>query len=259
MTVEGDSEVTLARVMIARTRGDALDLYDPTTRVSGSDLSLIDLEPDDLGYAGSGIYASSGAFTELSRVRIERAHDVGILALDAETSLTLADLSLVGIESRALDGRFGRGIDVESGAALTVTRGSVDDVRNLGVFVGGADASVVLDDFEVSAIEHERCAEMDSCPEASVGVGLGSYSAATLTVNRFSIADATLCGVQVGNGGEMDVRDGEVRSSTIGACVQVDGYDVGRLTERVRYLDNGSNLDASGALPLPIPFMPGGV
>ena len=46
------------------------------------------------------------------------------------------------------------------------------------------------------------------------------------------------------------MRDGDVFGSAIGACVQVDGYDVDRLTNDVRYFDNETNLQAT-TLPVP--------
>ena len=37
-----------------------------------------------------------------------------------------------------------------------------------------------------------------------------------------------------------------------GACLQGEGYDTGRLTDAVRFVDNGSNLQATD-LPIPAP------
>jgi len=50
---------------------------------------------------------------------------------------------------------------------------------------------------------------------------------------------------------------GEVRGNLIGACVQTDGFDVARLSEEVRYVDNETNLDST-SLPVPDPAVPGG-
>ncbi len=43
---------------------------------------------------------------------------------------------------------------------------------------------------------------------------------------------------------------GEVFGCTIGACVQVDGYSWDRLTDGVRYHDNGANQEGT-SLPVP--------
>ena len=54
---------------------------------------------------------------------------------------------------------------------------------------------------------------------------------------------------------EVDLSSGEVRENLIGACVQAAGYDVARLTDDVRYIENGTNLD-SVELPVPDPTVP---
>ena len=56
--------------------------------------------------------------------------------------------------------------------------------------------------------------------------------------------------MQVAGDAALDLAEGEVRGNTIGACVQVDGYDVTRLQDRVLYEENGVNLDAT-TLPVP--------
>ena len=50
--------------------------------------------------------------------------------------------------------------------------------------------------------------------------------------------------------GGLDLMSGEIRESTIGACVQVDDYDFSRLTTDVLYVDNGTNLETT-SLPIP--------
>jgi hypothetical protein len=44
-----------------------------------------------------------------------------------------------------------------------------------------------------------------------------------------------------------------VAESAIGACVQVEGYDLSRLMTDVSYRDNGANLQAT-SLPVPEPL-----
>ena len=41
-----------------------------------------------------------------------------------------------------------------------------------------------------------------------------------------------------------------MENTAIGACVQVAGYDLDRLTQDVVYVDNGANLEAT-SLPVP--------
>jgi hypothetical protein len=52
---------------------------------------------------------------------------------------------------------------------------------------------------------------------------------------------------------QLDLQEGTVSGSAIGACVQIDGYDVGRLSNAVRYEDNDTNLESTS---LPVPELP---
>jgi hypothetical protein len=60
--------------------------------------------------------------------------------------------------------------------------------------------------------------------------------------------------VQLALDGSIDLSDGEVSGALVGACVQVPGYDIARLQDRVLYRDNGTNLDVT---TLPIPELDG--
>ena len=68
----------------------------------------------------------------------------------------------------------------------------------------------------------------------------------------------TTCGVLVAAPPELagtaslDLSEGTVSSAEIGACVQVEGYDLGRLTSGVAYTDNLANLEST-SLPVPAP------
>ena len=85
-----------------------------------------------------------------------------------------------------------------------------------------------------------------------LAVGAGSYGYARLSLTRFNIEAAELCGVHVGLDGEVDLVDGEVSACAIGACVNAEGYDLDRISGTVRYRDNAANLDTT-ALPVPDP------
>jgi len=53
--------------------------------------------------------------------------------------------------------------------------------------------------------------------------------------------------------GTLDLQDGVVSDNPIGANVQTEDFDIGRLQDRVAYRDNDRNLDAA-ALPVPEPL-----
>jgi hypothetical protein len=83
---------------------------------------------------------------------------------------------------------------------------------------------------------------------ASVDVaGFNSVSGSAVP---FDIGGCALCGIYLMRNGEMDVRVGQIEHNAIGACVQVDGYDLNRLSDRVVYHDNDTSLSAT-MLPIP--------
>jgi hypothetical protein len=85
------------------------------------------------------------------------------------------------------------------------------------------------------------------------GTALGVFGGASITATRFALRTADLCGVHVGAGSAMDLATGEIAGCLLGACVQSEGYDLARLSNDVRYRDNGTNLDTT-TLPTPDPL-----
>ena len=85
------------------------------------------------------------------------------------------------------------------------------------------------------------------------GIAIGAYLGGAIDLRGFQIARAALCGVHVAEDGSLDLHDGAVSDSAIGACVQVDGYDLSRLTDGVRFESNGTNLETT-MLPIPTPI-----
>ena len=90
----------------------------------------------------------------------------------------------------------------------------------------------------------------DVCEGQAAGTSVGSYLGATIDLERFLLRRSDLTGVQLARGGEADLRHGVVRDHAIGANVQTEGFDLGRLMDDVRFEDNGRNLDAA-MLPIP--------
>jgi hypothetical protein len=71
------------------------------------------------------------------------------------------------------------------------------------------------------------------------------------------VTESELCGVFVDLGSSVRLRDGEVRSSTIGACIQDPDFDLSELSTAVAYIDNETNLETT-ELPIPdaLPTVP---
>jgi hypothetical protein len=163
--------------------------------------------------------------------------------------LTVDEVAVRDTDSQEVDGLSGRGLNVQVGSSLTGSRLVLERNREVGLFVAVEGASATLEDVRIVDTTNHRCAESPACAEPSFGMGLGVYGGAVATLTSFEITRSEVCGVQLANA-MVDLHHGTVREGAIGACVQVDGYDLGRLQDDVTYVDNGTNLDAT-SLPVP--------
>jgi len=206
----------------------------------------------DLEWPTRGVFSTNGARLDLSRTVLRRNVGIG-LHIDGEaTAATVADLVVSDMNPDA-DGSFGVGIQVQLGAQLDGDRISVDRVFQEALAAIGS-ASVTVSDVSLSNVEVASCAAT-TCPDNAFGYGAAS-AAASLRMTRFAIGPVANCGVFLSgfegfvDPAEVDLDTGVVGQSAIGACVQVDEYDLDRLTDGVAYTDNGTNLDTT-TLPVP--------
>ena len=248
--VREDIQAQLTRVLlednqdlgIFASRGAVLGLED--VAISG----VASRENDDGG--GRGMSVQSGAQVHTERVLIERARDGGIhLALE-DSHFEAIDLTVRHIDSIEATGRGGRGIHVQEQALLEGTRIHIYDTREVGLMAAG-EATIDLSAVIARDILPQRCSEM-GCGEADVTVGVSAAESASIQLHDFLVQSSAVCGVQIADTSSMDLSSGTVQSCLIGACVQVDGYDLDRLTNDVAYLDNETNLDST-RLPVPSP------
>lgn len=114
-----------------------------------------------------------------------------------------------------------------------------------------ADSAIVGTDVTVVSVAPRPCAST-SCPGEPFGTALGAYYGARIELTGFLLSDADLCGLQVAAAAGVDLRSGIVSGCEIGACVQIDGYDLDRLTDGVAYFDNAVDLQST-TLPIPEP------
>lgn len=209
--------------------------------------------PGGDGFLSRGLLAQLGAQVDAERVSIERTAGVGISVVGADARVTILDGVVRDSVGGFSDGWGSAGVFVERDASLSLSR--VVCLRNetfgVAATLGGA---IVLSDVAVWDTLPSACA-FTTCADQPAGIGAAGYRGGRLGFSRFSIARAHLCGVQVAREGELDLADGEVAESAIGVCLQVEGYDVGRLTDAVRYRDNGATIEAT-TFPVPTPTDP---
>ena len=203
------------------------------------------------GGFGTGIGATDGDVA-LSRVLVSEAQAGGINMVGESTG-AFSDVQIRDVRGQENLGVFGRGLNVFRGANVRAERMRIERVRDVGIFVDAATLDMA--DLVLETTEERLCAST-SCSSSPAGIGLGVYEAGVATVERFDIAHSALAGLQIATGGDLQLRNGEVRDNPVGANIQVDGFDIARISDGVTYVDNGTNLDSER---LPVPETPAAV
>lgn len=195
---------------------------------------------------GDGLVAGEGARVIVSRVLVEDVQVLGVMGYGEGTTIGLSDATIRRVREAPPHG-VGRGVEADVGASITLTRAVIDDVVDTGVVSFGmleAGTSVTLEDVRVSNV-HERACVASTCPTEGGGSGVAAVFAGSVTARGLEVIGAPLCGVQVAEAGSLDVESGTIRESSIGACVQIEGYDLARVVEGVLYRDNERNVESA--------------
>ena len=102
-----------------------------------------------------------------------------------------------------------------------------------------------LDRVRISGLRERSCVS-STCPTEGGGSAVAAVFSGAVVARGLEVIGAPLCGVQVAEGGSLDVESGSIRQSAIGACVQIEGYDLARVVAGVEYRDNERNVESSG-------------
>jgi len=256
--VRSGAQIDVSRTIFERNRGVGVYVAADATSAALSDVVVRDTASQESdGYFGRGMVVQFDADVAVTRAVFERNHDHGIFASPNGASLQLSDVLIRDTLSEESEGVRGRGLAVQLGARAEVSRAVLVRNQEVGVIAAGADSAgvateVIMSDVVISDTRPNACGLDGRCADASFGMGVGSYLGASAELTRFELSGSALCGLQIALDGSLDLVDGTVSGSPIGACVQVDGYDLSRLTNSVRYRDNETNLQATD-LPVPDP------
>ncbi|MBW2465502.1 MAG: hypothetical protein JRH11_27900 [Deltaproteobacteria bacterium] len=276
----GGATVDIERGTFRRTGIVALGVLDAST-LTAEDIIVEDTRGNTDGTWGRAVHAQAGGSATVDRLRADRVR--GMAASSFEGELVLRDMHVAEVipgplmEWGGASCNGGRlvlervrfeqvnfGVNIFDGAEVTVT-----DLFTHGggiQVIGGStlDAERVhidepshfgLSSFEESVVHVE---DLVILAPGDPGHGIVAMTQANVHIARFLIQDAPVCGVYVAEEGVLDLRDGDIEGCLIGACVQSDDYDTTRLSDGVSYLDNDTNFDGVGILPVPMPAGVGG-
>lgn len=195
---------------------------------------------------GEGLVAGEGARVSIARVSIEDTHALGVMAYGTGTTVALTDARIQRVRETTEYG-VGRGVEADVGATITLTRAIVDDVVDTGIVAFGmleAGTVVSLEDVRVTNVRERSCVST-TCPTEGGGSGVAAVFGGVITAQRLEVIGAPLCGVQVAVAGSLDVTSGTISESSIGACVQIEGYDLSRVVDGVEYRGNERNVESA--------------
>lgn len=199
------------------------------------------------GEGGRGVNVERTSTVTIRRALVDANHEIGVF-VHAASALTLEDAVVRGTLSNDR-GIGGMGVSVQDGSTADLSRIAIES--NLGVGLFSWSGTVTGTDVAIASTGEWPCYAAGTCT-AGWGYGVSAVESASVMLSRFVVTDSALCGVQVASNASLDLAEGLVARSPIGANVQVPGYDLARISTTVRYVDNDTPIDTS-ALPLPEP------
>lgn len=255
LVVQGrDVTAAVTRVVFERNTDIGVMVTQPSTHLAMSDVVIRDTQPRPAdGQSGRGIELHTDASMQATRLVLERNHQIALFAAGESTHVVMTDAIVRDTMPDAAFGYGGGGLQAQDGAAVELASVLIDRSHEIGLSAFREGTTLVATDVVVRDTRPRACAET-TC--RGFGAGMGGVShMGTLHLTRFLITRSALCGLQIAYDGQVDLRAGEISENEFGVCLQVDGYDVARLSDAVVYRDNGAPLAAT-TLPVPEPIAP---
>ncbi|MHC4179466.1 MAG: right-handed parallel beta-helix repeat-containing protein, partial [Planctomycetota bacterium] len=202
LQVQTGARVDLTRGLLERNHNAGIVMSDTGTTAGFVDLIVRDTRSQEVdGVNGEGLWMMDGAYADCSRALFSGNHSSGILAQGQNTRLVLQDGAVLDTESQATDQRFGRGLEVNGRAHVTVTRGLFENNRDAGIVAIFSNTLLELEDVTVRDTRSREATSTD-------GMGLGAAGGADVTVLRGRFERNRDVGVYAdGTGTTIDLTD----------------------------------------------------
>jgi hypothetical protein len=127
---------------------------------------------------GVGMWIDDGAQVLLARGKFEGNRTVGVYIMGSGTMADLTDINVTGTLPSEAANVLGRGLEIDTGAAVTVTRGLFSSNLDAGVVVGGAGSQFIAQDLIVRDTQSRTEIQLD-VPEAGLAVLEGGHAIVT--------------------------------------------------------------------------------
>jgi hypothetical protein len=253
------------RALLADQRAGGCVARGAGARLVLTDVAVVGIAADAMERYGHGVDASAGATLEATRAWIADVRELGVNAVDDDTTLALTDVLVSHVRPSASG--FGGGAFVGRGARATLARVAVLDVSGfaLGGGYGGdrgsATAATVVSGDDVF-VRHVGTSPVwlagGRTTGGAVAYGLAAGARATLSLRRAVLANAGY-GFLVAPDGALSLRDGVVTAHLDAAGVNNAGA-AALVLERVARFGNAnddvlqnSDLPEVAVLPEPTP------
>ncbi len=135
------ARIRASNVRIVQARGRGIFASGSGTEFVAQDLVVEATQAMADGTGGRAVFAEQGARVELMRAALVENREVCVFAEGVGTVLSMQDGTIDRTAARA-DGTFGRGVSMQSGAAVTLTRVVVNESRDGGIVA--LDSSTIL-------------------------------------------------------------------------------------------------------------------
>ncbi|RLB45720.1 MAG: hypothetical protein DRJ42_29315, partial [Deltaproteobacteria bacterium] len=210
---EDGAALTATRVLIADNHDIGIFVFGDGTAAALTDVIVRDTQPQRSdGLYGRGVDVEEGGELTATRLVIANNHTTGLYAAQGGTRVTLTDVVIRDTQPNVGDAAGGRGLNVEGEVSLTATRLSIARSHELGAYVAGRLASVILTD---TAIRETKQRASDSAG----GRGLNVEYGARVEGDRVVIEDSLEFGVLSTDGASVTLRDTAIVGVSRAACV----------------------------------------
>jgi hypothetical protein len=207
---------------------------------------------------GTGVLLEDGVQASLSSVTLSENESSGIILRGRESHLEGTDVTLrMNKVHTDFYSESARNPDLLTGAFLvadqavanlTTLRIHENEFVGLGVY---GNATVNVDNAIVNYSRSITAAGSDGASRPYGGIGVRAKGGGHLTMRNFLVSHCALSGVAAHPLGEIDLHVGDVSYNLVGVHF-LGSFDIARLTDGVRFFENGMNFD-SESLPVPSP------
>jgi len=198
------------------------------TTVTLRETNIQDTQPDEIWGLGYGVWVFGGASLEVESCQISGNTEVGVLAQDSGTAVTLRETNIRDTQPDKILGA-GVGIQVQDGAILDAEGCEISGNMAAGVAAGDSGTTVTLRETTIQ--------DTQTVKDRMGGVGIVVITGARLESEGCEIRGNTAAGVSAAHSGtSVSLRGGTAIEGTKPDKNGFGGYGI--------YVSDGASLDA---------------